>query len=153
MRAGAVAQAGSWPAESVADRVVLDFDHRCRRRIALKTDGGLQVLIDLPHATVLGDGDALRLDDGRFVAVVAADEALAEVGCDTREALVRVAWHLGNRHLPVQIAGDRLRIRRDHVIEDMLAKLGATVAHVTAAFDPEGGAYGEGQVHGHAHHH
>lgn len=152
IRADSVAPSGTWPADDAADRLVLDFDRRCRRRIALRTVGGLEILIDLPHATTLRDGDALRLGDGRYVAVIAAPEDLAEVSSPNDEHRLRVAWHLGNRHLPVQIAGDRLRIRRDHVIEDMLAGLGATVTHVNAAFDPEGGAYGEGQVRGHHHH-
>jgi urease accessory protein len=109
-------------------------------------------VVDLPHATVLADGDALRLDDGRLVAVVAAEEALAEVSCPEPARLARIAWHLGNRHLPMQIVGQALRIRRDHVIEDMLRRLGAAVTPVTAPFDPEGGAYGEGTTHGHHHH-
>jgi urease accessory protein len=153
IRAGAVAPAGAWPEAQAADRVVLDFDRRSRRRIALTTEGGLEVVLDLPHATVLRDGDALKLDDGRLVRVVAAPEALAEVGAPDPEQLARIAWHLGNRHLPVQITGRVLRIRRDHVIEDMLRRLGAAVTAVEAPFDPEGGAYGEGRAHGHHHHH
>lgn len=152
MRASSIAHAGMWPAEYAIDRVVLDFDHRCRRRIALTTEGGRQVVLDLPHATVICDGDALRLDDGSgFIAVEAADEALAEITCADAHDLARIAWHLGNRHLPVQIIGTTLRIRRDHVIEELLVRLGAEVGIVSAPFDPEGGAYGEGQVHGHHH--
>ena len=151
MRAGSVAAAGTWGGNEAVDRVVLDFDRRSRRRIALLTEGGREVVVDLPHATVLADGDALRLDDGGLVAVVAADEALAEVTCPEPERLARIAWHLGNRHLPVQIVGQALRIRRDHVIEDLLRRLGAEVVPVTAPFDPEGGAYGAGQIHGHHH--
>ena len=111
---------------------------------------GLAFLLDLAEAEALADGDGLVLDDGRLVAVTAA-EPLAEVTCDDTGHLVRVAWHLGNRHLPTELLGDRLRIRRDHVIEDMLVKLGATVSHVSAPFNPEGGAYGHGRTHGHDH--
>ncbi|MEQ8806030.1 MAG: urease accessory protein UreE, partial [Rhodospirillales bacterium] len=106
---------------------------------------------DLAEAEALADGDGLVLDDGRLVAVTAAAEPLAEVTCDDTGHLVRVAWHLGNRHLPTELLGDRLRIRRDHVIEDMLVKLGAAVSHVSAPFNPEGGAYGHGRTHGHDH--
>lgn len=151
-RAGAVKAAGTWPRTETVDSVVLDFDHRSRRRIALTSAGGREILIDLPHATVLGHGDALVLDDGGLVEVVAADEALAEIVCDDNHALALIAWHLGNRHLPVQIIGTTIRIRRDHVIEDLMVRLGAKVKAVDAPFDPVGGAYGEGQVHGHHHH-
>ena len=83
--------------------------------------------------------------------MTAAAEPLAEVTCDDIDHLVRVAWHLGNRHLPTELLGTCLRIRRDHVIEDMLVKLGAHVTHVSAPFNPEGGAYGHGRTHGHDH--
>ncbi|MAN79550.1 MAG: urease accessory protein UreE [Rhodospirillaceae bacterium] len=158
LRATALKRKGDWSG-AAADTVVLDFDHRHRRRLAMTGTGGLEFLLDLAEAEALADGDGLILDDGRLVAVTAAAEPLVEVTCDDVDHLVRVAWHLGNRHLPTELLGDRLRIRRDHVIEDMLVKLGATVAHVSAPFNPEGGAYGHGRTHGHdhgddhAHHH
>jgi urease accessory protein len=115
---------------------------------------GLQFLLDLPETVALRGGDALVLEDGRLVEVVAAPEPLIEVrGVDPNQ-LVRIAWHLGNRHLPVQIAGKYLRIRRDHVIEDMVKKLGARVLEIEAPFDPEGGAYisaSHDHDHDHAH--
>ena len=125
---------------------------RHRRRVALTTEGGLEFLLDLTTATVLRDGDVLRLDDGRGVTVRAAPEPLAEIRTAAPGRLVRIAWHLGNRHLPVMIEADRLLIRRDHVIEDMVRGQGGHVAHIEAPFDPEGGAYDRGG-HGHRHHH
>ncbi len=146
IRATQVLAAGSWPNQA-ADVVVLEFDHRHRRRLRMQGEGGLDFLLDLPEATALHDGDGLVLDDGRIVAVKAAAEPLAEVRAEAFPHLVRLAWHLGNRHLPVQVDGDRLLIREDHVIEDMLRGLGAQVARVAAPFDPEGGAYGESHHH------
>ena len=126
-----------------ADSVVLDFDDRHRRRMAMTGTRGLQFLLDLENAVALRGGDALVLDDGRLVEVVAAPEPLAEIRCNDPQHLVRVAWHLGNRHLPTQIMGKGLRIRRDHVIEAMVKGLGARVVEIEAPFDPEGGAYAE----------
>ncbi|MEA2829356.1 MAG: urease accessory protein [Bradyrhizobium sp.] len=110
---------------------------------------GLEFLLDLENATVLRGGDALVLDDGRLIEVVAAPEPLVEIRGTDPHHLVRVAWHLGNRHLPTQIMAKGLRIRRDHVIEAMVKGLGARVIEIEAPFDPEGGAYAEGG-HGHA---
>jgi urease accessory protein len=135
--------------EAAADTVVLGFDDRHRRRMAMTGTRGLEFLLDLENAIALRGGDALVLEDGRLIEVVAAPEPLAEIRCDDPRHLVRVAWHLGNRHLPTQIAAKGLRIRRDHVIEAMVKGLGARVIEIEAAFDPEGGAYAEG---GHAAH-
>ena len=98
----------------------------------------------------LRDGDGLQLEDGRIILVRARREPLTEIIAATSADLMRVAWHLGNRHLPVQMMGDRIRIRRDRVVEDMVTGLGATVTHVEAAFDPEAGPYAHGH-HDHAH--
>jgi len=134
--------------ESPADTIVLDFDDRHRRRMAMTGTRGLEFLLDLEHAVALRGGDALVLEDGRLVEVVAAPEPLLEIRCNDPQHLVRVAWHLGNRHLPTQITGRALRIRRDHVIEGMVKGLGARVIEIEAPFDPEGGAYaGEGHAH------
>ena len=134
--------------EAPADTVVLDFDGRHRRRMAMTGTRGLEFLLDLENATVLRGGDALVLDDGRLVEVVAAPEPLLEIRGSDPQHLVRVAWHLGNRHLPTQITARGLRIRRDHVIEAMVKGLGARVIEIEAPFDPEGGAYaGGGDVH------
>src|SRR5438874_11270594 len=134
--------------ETPADTVVLDFDDRHRRRMTMTGTRGLEFLLDLENATALRGGDALVLEDGRLIEVVAAPEPLLEIrGVDPLH-LVRVAWHLGNRHLPTQIMQKGLRIRRDHVIEAMVKGLGARVIEIEAPFDPEGGAYA-GAGHGH----
>ncbi len=114
---------------------------------------GRQFLLDLPEALALRNGDALVLDDGSLIEVVAAPEHLVEITVTDAAAAVRIAWHLGNRHLPVQIVGRRLRVRRDHVIESMVTGLGASVVAVEAPFDPESGAYAESGGHGHEHGH
>jgi urease accessory protein len=137
--------------EAAADTVVLDFDDRHRRRMAMTGTRGLEFLLDLENAVALRGGDALVLDDGRLVEVVAAPEPLIEIRGADPHHLIRVAWHLGNRHLPTQIMPRGLRIRRDHVIEAMVKGLGARVIEIEAPFDPEGGAYA-GPAHDHAHH-
>lgn len=140
--------------EAAADTVVLGFDDRHRRRMAMTGTRGLEFLLDLEEAIALRGGDALVLDDGRLIEVVAAPEPLVEIRGTDPHHLVRVAWHLGNRHLPTQIVGKGLRIRRDHVIEDMVKGLGARVVVIEAPFDPEGGAYAGGghATHGHDQH-
>ncbi len=157
LRATSVKAANSWR-DTPADTVVLEFDDRHRRRMAMTGTRGLEFLLDLPETVALRGGDALVLEDGRLVEVVAAPEPLIELrGVDPRQ-MVRLAWHLGNRHLPVQIAGKHLRIRRDHVIEKMVKGLGASVVEIEAPFDPEGGAYVSAghdhhdHDHGHQHH-
>jgi urease accessory protein len=137
-----------------ADTVVLDFDDRHRRRMAMTGTRGLEFLLDLENAVALRGGDALVLEDGRLIEVVAAAEPLLEIKARDPQHLVRIAWHLGNRHLPTQIMAKGLRIRRDHVIEAMVRGLGARVIEIEAPFDPEGGAYeggGHGREHGDGH--
>jgi urease accessory protein len=150
IRAQQVQAAGSWPG-GAADHVVLDYDARHRRRIAMTGEGGLCFLLDLHKATALRHGDGLLLDDGRIVEVRAAPEPLLAVRAADPHHLLRLAWHLGNRHLPAQIEAERILIRPDHVIADMLRGLGATVTEVNEPFDPEGGAYSsdEGDTHNH----
>ena len=133
--------------ETPADTVVLDFDDRHRRRMAMTGTRGLEFLLDLENAVALRGGDALVLEDGRLVEVVAAPEPLLEIRGRDPHHIIRVAWHLGNRHLPTQLMTKALRIRRDHVIEAMVKGLGAKVIEIEAPFDPEGGAYADG---GHA---
>ncbi|MEM6490823.1 MAG: urease accessory protein UreE [Pseudomonadota bacterium] len=129
---------------TAGDTLILDFDARNRRRFAAKTAGGLDILVDLPRPMAIADGARLALEDGRHVVVQAADEDLLRVTPPT----ARIAWHLGNRHLAVEIAEDALFIRADHVIAEMLAGLGATTEAARRPFQPEGGAYAG---HGHAH--
>ncbi len=107
----------------------------------LTGEHGTMFLLDLPHASALRDGDGLVLDDGAIVRVAGQIEPLAEIAAANSQELARLAWHIGNRHVDVQIVGDRLRIRRDHVIENMLHGLGAHVTPIEAPFDPESGAY------------
>src|SRR6516164_3502826 len=148
-RASEIRAAGTWNAASAIDRVVLDADERHRRRITLTGERGTTFLLDLPHATALRDGDGLVLEDGSIVRVAGKPEALVEIMATSPQELARLAWHIGNRHTDVQIVGDKLRIRRDHVLEEMLHGLGARLTPIEAPFDPEHGAYG----HGHQHHH
>lgn len=146
IRATAVMRKGGWTGPA-ADRLSLDYEGRFLRRKRLRAESGTDFLLDLAETTSLDDGDALALADGRFVEVAAATEPLLEVRGD----LARLAWHIGNRHTPCEIREDRLVIRRDHVLADMLRRLGAEVAEAEGPFRPEGGAYGHGRTHGHAH--
>ena len=140
--------AGRWPKEKAAGTLTLDFDARHRRRIRLTADQGEDVLLDLPKAVAMAEGDGLQLEDGRWLKVQAATELVVEARHKDPNQLVRLAWHLGNRHLPTEIRHQVLRFRPDHVIEDMLRRFGADLTKMMAPFQPEGGAYG-----GHGHHH
>ncbi len=155
-RVAKIMAAGTWPAAAAKAVVTLAHVDRYRRRIALAAEDGRRFLLDQPSATALGDGDGLLLDDGAIVAVRAADEDVCDVACDSPRDLARLAWHLGNRHVPVEVRDDGLRIRDDHVIVEMLRGLGAQVIRRRAPFNPERGAYHEhGHRHGHGddHHH
>jgi len=129
-------------------QVSLDYDGRFLRRKMLTTDDGEPFLVDLAQTRSLNHGGILVLQDGREIEIVAAPEDLLEVSGDN---LLRLAWHIGNRHTPCQIEPDRLLIQRDHVIRDMLVQLGADVREIVEPFTPEGGAYGHGRTHGHTH--
>ena len=142
--------AGHWPKEEAAGTLTLDFDGRHRRRIRLTADQGEDVLLDLPNAVAMADGDGLQLDDGRWLKIQAAPELVVEIRHQDFNQLVRFAWHLGNRHLPMEIRDEVLRIRPDHVIEDMLHRLGADLVKVQTPFQPEGAAHGH---HDHNHNH
>src|SRR5262245_50135473 len=124
-RASTHRPAGHWPKEKAAGSLTLDFDARHRRRISLTTDQSEDVLLDLPNAIAMADGDGLQLEDGRWLRVQAAAELVVEVRHKDRDQLIRLAWHLGNRHLPTEIRNQVLRLRFDHVIEDMLRRFGA----------------------------
>lgn len=144
--------AAAWPAEKAVGSLTLDYDNRHRRRIRLVTDDGTEMLLDLPKAVAMAHGDGLRLEDGRWLAVKAAPEALIEVRSDDATRLARIAWHIGNRHCPAQILDGAIRIRPDHVMETMVAGLGGQMSRLEAPFQPEGGAYaGSGPAHGHSH--
>ncbi len=136
-RVTGIRPSGQWDAATARDRVVLDAGDRNRRRIALKGERGTQFLLDFEKPVTLRDGDGLVLDDGAIVLVAGEPEKLMEISAASALDAVRLAWHLGNRHTDVQIVGDRLRIRRDHVLEDMLRGLGAQLSAIEAPFDPE----------------
>jgi len=153
-RAHEVKTAGYWDEADAVDSITLDAHDRHRRRVVLTGERGTKFLLDLPQATALHDGDGLVLDDGAIVRIVGRLEPLIEIAAADTHELARFAWHIGNRHIDVQIVGDRLRIRRDHVIEDMLRGLGAQLSPVDAPFDPEHGAYDQhDHGHDHSHHH
>jgi urease accessory protein len=147
MRAQSVQRRGLWLGLPV-DKVTLDYEERCRRRIAMTGDGGLAFLLDLAAATALKEGDALVLEDGRFVEVKAKPEDLLEIRGRDLLHLMTLAWHLGNRHLAAQIEVERILIRHDRVIAHMLEHQGARLRQVREPFNPEGGAYAQ---HGHGH--
>jgi len=150
LRATSIKPAAAWTG-AAADRVVLDHGDRHCRRVTLTGANGLSFALDLPIATRLHGGDALVLEDGRLVQVVAAPEALLEIRCADPQHLARVAWHLGNRHVLVQVLPDALRIRRDHVLAELATQLGAHVTALEAPFEPEAGAYDGAHAHADAH--
>jgi len=134
--------------------VTLPFLDRHRRRIRLVADSGAPFLLDLARAQHLVEGDGLELDNGSYIRVRAAAEPVIEIAADTPGDLLRIAWHLGNRHLPLQVADGHLRIRADHVIADMVQGLGGHITRCDAPFDPEIGAYaGTAHSHGPGHDH
>ncbi len=131
------------------DYCSLTYDARLLRRKRLVTDEGEPFLVDLPQTMSVNAGDAFVLEDGRHVAVRAADEPLMRVTGD----LVRLAWHVGNRHAPCAIEEDALIVQREKVMRAMLEQLGAVVTDFEGPFTPEGGAYGHGRTMGHDHSH
>ena len=153
-RATRIQPAGSCDASAAVDRVVLDADERHRRRTVLTGESGTKFLLDLDRAAALKDGDGLLLDDGSIVTVAGRPELLIEIEAQSPLDLFRLAWHLGNRHTQVEIVGTKLRIRRDHVLESMVAGLGGKLTPVDAPFEPEAGAHGQGEhAHDHGHGH
>ena len=153
-RATKIQAVGSFDASGAVDRVVLDADERHRRRIVLTGESGIKFLLDLDQAVALKDGDGLVLEDGTIVCVAGRPEPLVEIAAQSPLDLVRLAWHLGNRHTQVEIIGGKLRIRRDHVLESMVAGLGGTLTRIEAPFEPEAGAHRHAQgEHAHDHDH
>lgn len=158
IRAFDIEAAGTWDVSRRRTSVSLDFDRRCRRRIALEAVDGTSFLLDLRQPRHLRDGDGIALETGGIVEVMAAAEPLLEVRCADHAQLMRVAWHLGNRHIPTELRPDSLRIRADHVLADMARGLGVQVTEISAAFNPESGAYARvsimpGHAHGYNHEH
>jgi urease accessory protein len=157
LRATAIVRKAAVKSDRVADTVTLDHEGRHRRRMALKGEGGLDFLLDLDKAAVLNDGDAVKLEDGRLVLVEAAPQSLLEIRAENPLRLMRIAWHIGNRHTPAEIAADAIYIEDDHVLAEMVRGQGGTATPVTRPFQPERGAYehdcghDHGHPHGHAH--
>jgi urease accessory protein len=145
----AVRPAGQWDKAAAVDLVTLDSIERYCRRVVLTGEHGLAFLLDLPHATVLREGDGLVLDDGAIVQVAGKPEPLVEITATTGNNLARLSWHIGNRHTDIQIINGRMRIRRDRVLENMLSALGARLAPIEAVFDPEPGISAQTQHHHH----
>ena len=143
-----IAEAGTWDRSQAVDRVVLDAGDRVRRRIVLTTENGTNLLLDFAEPMMLRDGDGLVLDDGSVVVVAGQAEPLIEISAKGPIELVRLAWHIGNRHTDAQFTGNAFRIRRDHVLEEMVKGLGAVTREIEAPFDPEPAAPS-----GHSHSH
>ena len=143
------APGGQWPGQAVAE-ILLDFDERHRRRIRLRAENGEYLLLDLPKAVAMANGDGLCANDGRWFKIVAKPEKLIEVTASDTLTLMQLSWHLGNRHTPAEVQEGRILIRPDHVLEDMVRGLGGNTKSVEEPFQPEGGAYGE---HAQGHHH
>ena len=152
LRIFSVLRAGDWTVADATDSVLIDHDRRFRRRVLLRTQAGTEMLLDLPQATRLRQDDGLVLPDGGIVRVCARAEALMELSAADPALVLRIAWHLGNRHLPVHFLGGCVRIRADHVIAEMVRGLGGDVRTLDAPFDPEAGAYAGAAGHHHHHH-
>ena len=132
-----------------APTLTLAYGARCKSRFAAALDTGEEVGLVMPRGTILADGDVLVADDGALVRVVAAAESVLVVRARNALTLTRAAYHLGNRHTPVEIGIDYLKLEADSVLEEMLMRLGAQVERATLPFHPEAGAYGGGHRHGH----
>ena len=153
MQPAAAHQVRNDPSVAPQRRISLTYEDRYLRRKRLTTADGFSFLVDLPETTSVRHGDAFELEDGTLIGIVAAAEELLEITAVDGGSIARIAWHVGNRHTPCQVEPDRLLIQHDHVLEDMLHRLGACVRHVTEPFEPEGGAYGLGRTHAHSHGH
>ncbi|QBB70685.1 urease accessory protein UreE [Pseudolysobacter antarcticus] len=129
-------------ASSATEQLVLPYESRCKRRMRSKLQSGEEIALMLASGTILRGGDFLAGDDGRVIAVIAASEALIEARCTTPLQLGRVAYHLGNRHVAVEVGDDWLRFVADHVLAQMVQGLGCATRAINAAFEPEAGAYG-----------
>jgi len=135
-------------ADIVPERIRLDFDARCKSRLLVRLEGGGQAALIVERGRVLRGGDRLRLEDGREIEIVAADESLLEARSDDALLIAKAAYHLGNRHVAVQVLDGRLRFLADHVLGKMVEGLGLNVSALVAPFEPEGGAYGHHHAHG-----
>ena len=138
--------------ESYGDRLIMPFELRQKSRLRARLESGAEVGVFLDRGTILRGGDYLKCDDGRVVRVEAALEDVYIVKCITPQELMRATYHLGNRHVPLEVGETWLKLKRDAVLRDMLLGLGATVSEAQLPFEPEAGAYGGGHTHGDAQH-
>lgn len=153
LRATSVTRKAAVKQDKVIETLTLDHEDRNRRRVVLKGDGGLDILLDLDKPTALNDGDAVKLEDGRLVLIKAAPQSLLEIRAENPLRLTRVAWHIGNRHTPAEITADAIYIENDHVLAEMIRGQGCSMSEVERPFQPERGAYDHGHDHhGHDHH-
>src|SRR5258708_33356788 len=129
-------------------RAVLTFDARCKSRLLLTLDNGEQAALIIERGRTLRDGERVRIEDGREVEIVCAEESLLEAVSGDPMLIAKAAYHLGNRHVAVQLMPDRLRFLADHVLAEMVVGLGLKVSSLVAPFEPEGGAYGHHHAHG-----
>lgn len=149
LRATTVIRKAAVKQDKVVETLTLDHEDRNRRRIALKGDGGREILLDLDKATVLNDGDAVKLEDGGLVLIKAAAQSLLEIRAENPLRLMRVAWHIGNRHTPAEITAEAIYIENDHVLAEMIRGQGCAMNEVERPFQPERGAYDHGHDHAH----
>ena len=138
---------GAYPLQ-IRGSLELPFEQRQKSRLHAKLASGEEVALMLPRGEILRGGDLVTASDGRIIEVVAEVEKLAHIECEDAQALARAAYHLGNRHVPVEVGAGYLRIGADRVLEEMLKGLGAKVSAIESAFEPEAGAYGGGHQHG-----
>ncbi len=133
--------------EPYNEQLILPFDRRQKSRLRVTLASGEEAGIFMARGTVLRGGDRLKAADGRVVLIVAADEPVMRVTADTPIQLMRAAYHLGNRHIPLEVGEGWLKLLQDHVLQEMLTGLGVAVVYQEASFEPEGGAYGGGHRH------
>ena len=134
---------GLWPEHKAYASITLEFEARHRRRLRLDLDNGEEVLLDLNKAVAMRGGDGLLMENGQWIKVIAASEPVLKISTKDRGLFVRLAWHLGNRHVAADIRDDSIVIKPDHVLKEMLEGLGAVVEEISDPFQPEGGAYSE----------
>lgn len=152
-RAISVVRKAAVKQDRVVETLTLDHEDRNRRRVALKGDGGRDILLDLDKPTALNDGDAVKLEDGSLVLIKAAAQKLIGITAENPLRLMRVAWHIGNRHTPAEITADAIYIEHDHVLAEMVRGQGCTMSEVERPFQPERGAYDHDHANcGHDHH-
>jgi urease accessory protein len=149
LRATSVIRKAAVKQDRIVETLTLDHEDRNRRRVSLKGDGGREILLDLDKPTALNDGDAVKLEDGSLVLIKAAPQSLLEIRAENPLRLMRVAWHIGNRHTPAEITTDAIYIENDHVLAEMIRGQGCAMSVVERPFQPERGAYDHGHDHGH----